>query len=82
MIKHEVTADSGAVVSVTNERSLVHIPTQPNAASRAGVTYRVANGQEVPNKGEKKAGKSKKGKGKGKKGKGGKGGKGKRKKKK
>ena len=50
----EVAVDSGATESVIPDQLLVSIPTAPSAASRRGVEYEVANGQRVPNEGEKR----------------------------
>ena len=50
----EVAVDSGATESVMLDQLLTSIPTAPSAASRRGVEYEVANGQRVPNEGEKR----------------------------
>ena len=50
----EVAVDSGATESVMPDQLLTSIPTAPSAASRRGVEYEVANGQRVPNEGEKR----------------------------
>jgi hypothetical protein len=46
--------DSGAVDNVTNERTAPWIPIQQTRASRAGLTYTVADGRSVPNKGQQR----------------------------
>ena len=51
--KIEVCPDSGAVKFVAPVDMAAHIPWEPGAASRAGVKYRVANGNLIPNVGEK-----------------------------
>ena len=49
----ESVVDSGATVSVMGPEFAAAYDVQPSAASRAGVTYTVANGDEVENLGEK-----------------------------
>jgi hypothetical protein len=44
--------DSGAVDSVTNDKTAPWIPIQQTAASRSGLRYTVADGRTVPNKGQ------------------------------
>jgi len=46
--------DSGAVDSVTNERTAPWIPIQQTAASRSGMKYTVADGRTVLNRGQQK----------------------------
>jgi hypothetical protein len=46
--------DSGAVDSVTNEKTAPWIPIQQTAASRSGMKYTVADGRTVPNRGQQK----------------------------
>ena len=45
--------DSGASVTVIPPHMAAGHPVQESAASRAGVQYEVANGEEIPNLGEK-----------------------------
>ena len=49
----ECVVDSGATVSVMAPECAGEYEVQPSAASRAGVTYQVANGDEIANLGEK-----------------------------
>ena len=49
----ECVVDSGATVSVMPAECAKEYAAQPSAASRAGVTYQVANGDELANLGEK-----------------------------
>jgi hypothetical protein len=49
----EVLVDSGATVSVMGPTMGAAYAVQPGEASRAGVMYEVANGEELPNLGEK-----------------------------
>ena len=49
----EIIIDSGATVPVMPPGAAACYPVMPGKASRAGVTYEVANGQELPNLGEK-----------------------------
>ena len=51
--KMEIIIDSGATVSVMPPSAAACYPVAQGAASRAGVCYEVANGQELPNLGEK-----------------------------
>ena len=51
--KIEVCPDSGAVKFVAPVQMASHIPWKAGAASKAGVKYRVANGNLIPNVGEK-----------------------------
>jgi hypothetical protein len=44
--------DSGAVDSVTNERTAPWIPIRETAASKSGMKYVVADGRTVPNRGQ------------------------------
>jgi hypothetical protein len=46
--------DSGAVDSVTNDRTAPWIPIQQTAASRSGMKYTVADGRTVLNRGQQK----------------------------
>ena len=50
----EFAVDSGATETVVNEEMLASIETKENAASKRGVAYEVANGETIPNLGEKK----------------------------
>ena len=50
----EAAVDSGATEHVMPDQLLTSIPTVPSTASRRGVEYEVANGQRVPNEGEKR----------------------------
>ena len=50
----ELAVDSGATESVLNEHMATNIPTVPGEASRRGVSYKVANGEHLPNLGEKR----------------------------
>ena len=45
--------DSGATVTVMNPENAKQYAVTPGAASRAGVMYQVANGDEIENLGEK-----------------------------
>ena len=45
--------DSGANYIVITPETFPHIPTRESTCSRLGWSYRVANGAEVPNEGEK-----------------------------
>ena len=49
----EVAVDSGASETVFPTDALPGIDLQPSDSSRRGVTYKVANGQEIPNLGQK-----------------------------
>ena len=49
----EIIMDSGATVPVMPPSVATCYPVTEGAARRAGVTYEVANGQELPNLGEK-----------------------------
>ena len=49
----ESVVDSGATVSVMGPEFAACYQVQPSAGSKAGVTYQVANGDEVDNEGEK-----------------------------
>ena len=49
----KVCPDSGAAKFVAPEKMCSHIPTMPSEASKKGVKYRAANGQTIPNEGEK-----------------------------
>ena len=49
----ECVVDSGATVSVMSAECARDYAVQPSAASRAGITYQVANGDEIANLGEK-----------------------------
>jgi hypothetical protein len=46
--------DSGAVDSVTNDKTAPWIPIQQTEASRSGMKYTVADGRTVPNRGQQK----------------------------
>ena len=50
----DVAVDIGAIESVLPDQLLLSIPTTESSASRRGVEYEVANGQRVPNEGEKR----------------------------
>ena len=50
----KVCPDSGAAKFVAPENMCAHIAVEPSEASKKGITYRAANGQSIPNKGEKK----------------------------
>ena len=50
----EFAVDSGATETVVNDEMLASIETKPSAASQRGVEYEVANGETIPNLGEKK----------------------------
>ena len=50
----KITVDSGAAESVWPEDLLPEVMTRPSVGSRAGVNYVAANGQKMPNLGEKK----------------------------
>ena len=49
----KVCPDSGAAKFVAPEKMCKHIPILPSEASKNGVKYRGANGQTIPNQGEK-----------------------------
>ena len=49
----EFAVDSGASETVISDNLLTCCPTRPSAASRRGVMYEVANGEQIPNLGEK-----------------------------
>ena len=49
----EAILDSGASVTVVPPTVGMDYEVQPGEASKAGVTYEVANGEEIPNLGEK-----------------------------
>ena len=49
----ELAVDSGATESVVHEDMATNIATVPGEASRRGVSYKVANGEQLPNLGEK-----------------------------
>ena len=50
----KVCPDSGATKFVAPENMCMHIAVEPSEASKRMVKYRAANGQTIPNKGEKK----------------------------
>ena len=50
----EMAVDSGATETVVNEDMLKNIETKEGSAYRRGVEYEVANGEYIPNLGEKK----------------------------
>ena len=50
----ELAVDSGATESVTPASTPTHVPTTDNEESRRGVRYEVANGDSIPNEGEKR----------------------------
>ena len=50
----ELAVDSGASETVVSEDMLPEVETKEGAASRRGVEYEVANGEKIPNLGEKK----------------------------
>ena len=50
----KLSVDSGATESVVPETMPSSIPTVEGSASRRGVMYEVANGERIPNEGEKK----------------------------
>ena len=50
----EVTVDSGACVTVMPLMSCSNIPMVPSKQSKAGMSYEVADGGEIPNLGERK----------------------------
>jgi hypothetical protein len=50
----EMAVDSGATETVVNEDMLKSIETKDSWASKHGVEYEVANGERIPNMGEKK----------------------------
>ena len=49
-----VTADSGAGEHVCPPTLFPQVPVRESEGSKKGVTYKVANGESIPNKGEKK----------------------------
>ena len=49
----EIAVDSGASETVIPTDALPHIDLASSESSRRGVTYKVANGQEIPNLGQK-----------------------------
>ena len=49
----ELAVDSGATESVVHEEMATNVATVPGEASRRGVSYKVANGEQLPNLGEK-----------------------------
>ena len=50
----EFAVDSGATETVLSEEMLPEVELKEGAASRRGVEYEVANGEKIPNLGEKK----------------------------
>ena len=50
----ELSVDSGATESVVPDNMPQSIPTRPGAAHKRGVQYEVANGERIPNEGEKR----------------------------
>ena len=48
-----MAVDSGASETVIPEQMVTGVPLQPSPASRRGVEYEVANGQRIPNLGQK-----------------------------
>ena len=50
----ELAVDSGATETVLSEDMLESIETKPGSASKRGVEYEVANGEKIPNLGEKR----------------------------
>lgn len=50
----ELSVDSGATESVVPGSMPSSVPTQPGPASRRGVQYEVANGEIIPNEGDKR----------------------------
>ena len=50
----EIAVDSGATETVIPMDALPSIQLEPSDASRRGVTYQVASGEEIPNLGEKR----------------------------
>ena len=52
----ELAVDSGATESVTPPSMPASVPTTEGAASKRGVRYEVANGETIPNEGEKRFG--------------------------
>ena len=50
----KLSVDSGANESVVPPEFTSSIPTMPGPASKRGVEYKVANGERIPNEGEKK----------------------------
>ena len=53
-VEIELAVDSGASETVVNEDMLPDVETKEGPASRRGVEYEVANGEKIPNLGEKK----------------------------
>ena len=53
-IKVELTADSGACDTVIPRKTAEAIPILPSLASLRGMEYEVANGQSIPNLGERR----------------------------
>ena len=49
----DFAVDSGASETVVSEDMVTSVVTKPGAASRRGVAYEVANGEVIPNMGEK-----------------------------
>ena len=49
----DFTVDSGASETVISEGMVTSVETKPSAASLRGVSYEVANGETIPNLGEK-----------------------------
>ena len=54
MVALEITIDSGAAENVLNEGSVPSVQTKPSMGSRTGVGFLAANGDKIPNQGEKK----------------------------
>ena len=52
-VEVEVTVDSGACDTVMPEEVCSHIDVLPSAKSKSGCCYEVANGEELPNVGER-----------------------------
>jgi hypothetical protein len=48
-----ITIDSGASENVISEKQAPHVKVRPSQGSREGVRYVTANGETMPNKGEK-----------------------------
>ena len=51
--KFEMAVDSGASETVVGEEMVVTASMQESEGSRRGVEYKVANGESIPNLGEK-----------------------------
>ena len=54
MVALEVTIDSGAAENVLSEECVPSVKTTPSEGSRARMNFLAANGDKIPNQGEKK----------------------------